>query len=187
MSYTGYAIVEVMGHRRHVGLVEEEIQYGVVGIRIKVPDGDVVDRWKSEHWYPGTALFGVEPCSEHAARTENKSWDEDMPRLPVGGTDEDDDIDENTWTPVPKVGEVHGSPQCPGYDDNADVCQHCAGFGGPGAPDVFKHCWEKVHATIRADGDETPEHPAEAQGLGVYWKCRHCDAYATLAEGDEDA
>lgn len=66
-SYSGPAVIEIMGHRRIAGLVSEVTQFGVVMCRIDVPKAspafgeapEIVDT----QFYPGSALFSVHPCS----------------------------------------------------------------------------------------------------------------------------
>lgn len=66
-SYSGPAVIEIMGHRRIAGLVSEVTQFGVVMCRIDVPKAtpafgeapEIIDT----QFYPGSALFSVHPCS----------------------------------------------------------------------------------------------------------------------------
>lgn len=70
-----WAIVEVMGHRRHVGRVREE-RYGTKMLRVDVPvDGDPeANGWRT-HFYAGSALFGETPCTREAALAANKPYE----------------------------------------------------------------------------------------------------------------
>lgn len=63
-AYQGWAVVEVMGHRSHVGEVSGVVQFGEAMLRIDALEPDGV----KTHFYPGRAIFGITPCSEEWAR-----------------------------------------------------------------------------------------------------------------------
>lgn len=65
-AYTGYAVVELFGHRKVAGMVSPAQQYGTEMLRIDVPgpDGKTI----ITQFYGGSALYGVTPCSEETAR-----------------------------------------------------------------------------------------------------------------------
>lgn len=74
-----WARVEIMGHRRHHGLVRQVEQFGVKLLRVDVPAGIVpltdmnrADAGTAEKFetflYGGSAIFGVTPLTEKAAR-----------------------------------------------------------------------------------------------------------------------
>ena len=88
-----WAIVEVMGHRRHAGRTREEERFGAKMIRVDVPiKGDpVANGWES-HFYGGGSIFSMAPCTEAVAR---KMAEANRPRaylprahLPAGMEDE---------------------------------------------------------------------------------------------------
>lgn len=60
-----WAIVEIFGHRRHVGRAREEERFGSKLLRIDVPeiqpDGSKV--WAS-HFYGGSSIFSFTPTDE---------------------------------------------------------------------------------------------------------------------------
>jgi len=65
-----WAIVEIMGHRRHAGRVREVERFGAKLLRIDIPKpvaGDVaaekVAQWETV-FYPGAALFSYTPSDE---------------------------------------------------------------------------------------------------------------------------
>jgi hypothetical protein len=61
-----WAIVEIFGHRRHVGKAREEERFGAKMIRIDVPKlGPAPDEvtWSS-HYYGGSSLFSYTPTDE---------------------------------------------------------------------------------------------------------------------------
>lgn len=63
--YEGYAIVELMGHRRLAGRVSQAEQYGVAMLRLDVPgdDGQIV----ASQFYGGQAIYAVTPCTAAVA------------------------------------------------------------------------------------------------------------------------
>lgn len=76
-----WAIVEIMGHRKHVGRVREEEMVGVKRLRVDEPmfigrqEGDRwprkivdlrLDRWET-HYYGGAAIFCLTPTDEKTA------------------------------------------------------------------------------------------------------------------------
>lgn len=85
-----WAVVEVMGHRRHVGRIREEERFGAKMIRVDVPiDGDPVAKGWRTHFYGGASLFGITPCTREAALKANKPY-EPPARLALRSPDADD-------------------------------------------------------------------------------------------------
>ena len=75
-----WAIVEVMGHRRHVGRTREVERYGIKMIRVDVPtDGNPEAKGWTTHFYTGSSLFGVTPCTREAAMAANKPYERPSP------------------------------------------------------------------------------------------------------------
>lgn len=70
--YEGYAIVELMGHRRLAGRVSQAEQYGVAMLRLDVPREDGTD---STHFFGGASIYAVHPTSEEIARQVAESCD----------------------------------------------------------------------------------------------------------------
>lgn len=71
-----WAIVEAMGHRRHVGRTREVEKFGTKMIRVDVPiDGDPKEHGWKTHFYPGGSLFCFTPCTEEAALAANKPYE----------------------------------------------------------------------------------------------------------------
>jgi hypothetical protein len=65
-AYQGWAIVELMGHRRLAGRVSEVTQYGTTQLRLDVPgEGDTI---AATQFYSGGALYCVTPTDEKTAR-----------------------------------------------------------------------------------------------------------------------
>jgi hypothetical protein len=108
-----YAILEIFGHRRHGGRIEEASRFGVRGVQIDVP---LAEGGIRRHWYPGASIFGTEECSEREAREEAGIY-EDPPTLR-----ETDNLD-----PL-----AAGTPPALALLDERDAEQHAA---GPVEPD----------------------------------------------------
>lgn len=61
-----WAIVEIMGHRRHGGRISEVSHFGATLLRIDVPgEGEEVI---ATHFYGGAAIFSITPTDEDTAR-----------------------------------------------------------------------------------------------------------------------
>ena len=71
-----WAIVLVMGHRRHVGRTREVERFGIKMVRVDVPTkGDPEAHGWTTHFYTGTSLFGFTPCTREAAFAANKPYE----------------------------------------------------------------------------------------------------------------
>lgn len=99
-AYEGWAIVELMGHRRLGGRVGEAEAYGAKLLRLDVPKTGTSDEWIATQFYGGSAIYCVTPCDEETARRVAASnqpapvhhWQ--LPAAPSadgGGGDDDDD------------------------------------------------------------------------------------------------
>lgn len=97
-----WAVIEVMGHRRHVGRVREEMRYGVPMVRVDVPiDGDPEAKGWLTHFYPGSALFGETPCTRDAALKANKPYERPAQlTLPARYADADSDLGDDPDMPL---------------------------------------------------------------------------------------
>lgn len=87
----GWAIVEVMGHRRLGGQVSEAIIAGRPFLRVDIP----AEEWRpaATQFYPASALFSLTPSGEETARAANpKPYAMSRLELPQG--DDDDDWDD---------------------------------------------------------------------------------------------
>lgn len=93
-SYEGWAIVELMGHRRLGGRVSQVEQYGVPMLRIDVPGvkpGDDV----ATQFYGGSSIYCLTPTTEEMARAVAlrnqpapvQRWE--LPALPDRGDEAD--------------------------------------------------------------------------------------------------
>ncbi len=64
-----WAIVEIFGHRRHVGKVREEERFGSKMLRVDVPKlgpGKDEISWSS-HFYGGSSIFSYTPTDQETA------------------------------------------------------------------------------------------------------------------------
>ena len=59
-----WAILELLGHRKLGGLVQEQTVAGVAMIRIDIPDGEKF----ATQFYSPSALYCITPCGEEVAR-----------------------------------------------------------------------------------------------------------------------
>jgi hypothetical protein len=66
-----WAIVEIMGHRRHYGQIHETSRFGVVMLQINVPT-EAPDAF-IRLYYAASARFAVTPCTEATARAGAKA------------------------------------------------------------------------------------------------------------------
>lgn len=70
-----WAIVEIFGHRRHVGRTREEERFGAKMLRIDIPvDGDpAANGWRT-HFYGGASIFSLSLTDEASAMKANKPY-----------------------------------------------------------------------------------------------------------------
>jgi len=67
VGVNGFALLELMGHRRMWGLVTEVEAFGVKMCRIDVP-GPAAGEVKLTQWYGGSAIYCITPTTEEIAR-----------------------------------------------------------------------------------------------------------------------
>lgn len=97
-SFEGWAIVELMGHRRIAGRVSQAEQYGTAMLRIDVPS-EKPEEFQTQ-FYGGTSIYCLTPTTEDIARrvaarsrpSPVHAWE--FPQLQVGVDDGDLDDDE---------------------------------------------------------------------------------------------
>lgn len=79
-AYEGWAIVELMGHRRRAGQISEVEMYGAKLLRLDVPiaEGEPVSEF-----YGGAAIYCVTPAAEDVARAFALRWGDVRPVKPV--------------------------------------------------------------------------------------------------------
>lgn len=81
-----WAIVEIMGHRKHAGRVREEERFGAKMLRIDVPTLAVVppaaegeqpsfdvEKWTT-HWYGGPSIFSFTLTDEESVMRINRPY-----------------------------------------------------------------------------------------------------------------
>lgn len=93
-----YAVVEIFGHRKHVGRVMEVERYGAKMLRVDVPkDGDFALGYET-HFYSGAAIFGETPCTLAMVKKANEPYRYSQPSL-MDYTKSDRDLDGNLIEP----------------------------------------------------------------------------------------
>lgn len=79
-AFSGWAIVELMGHRIRAGRVcEVEIAGGKM-LRVDIPIQDGVD---VTEFYGTAAIYSLRPCSEEIARKTASGYNDPRPVRPV--------------------------------------------------------------------------------------------------------
>lgn len=81
-----WAIVEIMGHRKHAGRVREEERFGAKMLRVDVPkllvehtgkEDDpptfIVEKWTT-HWYGGPSIFSFTLTDEASVMRINRPY-----------------------------------------------------------------------------------------------------------------
>lgn len=78
-AFSGWAIVELMGHRQRAGRVEEVEMAGGKLLRIDIPTagGDVTE------FYGCAAIYALRPCTEEIARRMCSRYGDPRPVRPV--------------------------------------------------------------------------------------------------------
>lgn len=103
-SYEGWAVVELMGHRRLAGYVKQVEQYGAVMLRLDVPEVD--GRGAVTQFYGGGSVYCLTPTTEEIVRAVCRK---DHP-APVSRYE----------LPAPKPAPVPTYDDEPDYDDDDD-------------------------------------------------------------------
>lgn len=93
-AFEGWAILELMGHRRRAGRIAEVEMFGGKLLRIDIPtaDGEVTE------FYGASSIYSLRPASEDVARRAAEGMGDPRPVRPVeyrighsaGGFDIDD-------------------------------------------------------------------------------------------------
>lgn len=66
-EYQGWALLEIMGHRKTAGLVKEVQMAGATLLRVDVPKPDSDDIAITQY-YGGGSIYCMTPCTEESAR-----------------------------------------------------------------------------------------------------------------------
>ncbi len=104
-----WSVVEIFGHRRHVGRIREEERFGTKMLRIDVPKVDYETRaimGFASHYYGGGSIFSITPTDEASAITANRGYppfrsalpapsEPDEPTFSQDDEDEDETDDEH--------------------------------------------------------------------------------------------
>lgn len=89
-----WGIVEVFGHRRHVGRIREEERFGAKMMRIDIPvKGDPAANGWETHFYGGASIFSFTLTDEATALRANKPY-EPPARYALTGPSDGDEQDE---------------------------------------------------------------------------------------------
>lgn len=92
-----YAIVEIFGHRRHVGKAQEVEKFGAKLLRIDVPKlgpGEGAITWSS-HFYSGGSIFSYTPTDEKTVmRYAEREYTPAIPYRDHGPDDDKPDFSE---------------------------------------------------------------------------------------------
>lgn len=68
-----FAIVEIFGHRRHVGRVREEERFGTKMLRVDVPvKGEPETHGWKTHYYGGASIFSFSLTDEESVYRANR-------------------------------------------------------------------------------------------------------------------
>ena len=78
-SFEGWAILELMGHRVRIGLVQEAEMFGVKMLRIDIPAGDGT----VTEFYQPQVIYALRPVAEEIARAEAARYGDPRPVQPV--------------------------------------------------------------------------------------------------------
>jgi hypothetical protein len=70
-EYEGWAVVELMGHRRLAGYVREAAAFGTSLLRVDVPGDDPAIAFATQY-YGGGSIYALTPCTEEIARSLSK-------------------------------------------------------------------------------------------------------------------
>jgi hypothetical protein len=104
-----WSIVEIFGHRRHVGRIREEERFGTKMLRIDVPKVEYETReitGFASHYYGGGSIFSITPTDAASAVEANRKHspfrtallprpEPDEPTFSDNDQDEDETDDEH--------------------------------------------------------------------------------------------
>lgn len=93
-----YAVVEVFGHRRHVGRVQEVDKFGAKFLRIDIPEKGKFENGFTTHMYGGGSIFSITYCDlatvekayapfEPVGRLSYREPDQDEGEIDLGDED----------------------------------------------------------------------------------------------------
>jgi hypothetical protein len=120
-AFEGWAILELMGHRRLAGHLGEQQVAGAAFLRLDIPDGDGPGLTQL---YAPAAVYAITPTTEEIARAVAAHTMSPAPvsrcELPAAPT-----------VPTCRICRCSGDKPCEGDTDwvTADLCQTCAPLG----------------------------------------------------------
>lgn len=90
-TFDGWAMLELLGHRRHFGRVTTVTLGGAPMIHIVALEWDTGAKAtkEREHYYAPSALYGLTPCTEEEARAAVKPTIYDYANQLTDGDDSD--------------------------------------------------------------------------------------------------
>lgn len=89
-TYCGWSVLELLGHRRPHGLVQETTVAGAGFLRIDIYQGDA-EAAAVTQFYPPSSVYCLTPTTEAAAREASRPWAPPALAEPHGFAGEDDD------------------------------------------------------------------------------------------------
>lgn len=102
-AYEGWAILELMGHRRLAGRIRQIEQYGQAMLQIDVPtpvEGNE-EKWTTQ-FYSGSAIYCVTPTTEEIARgVAMRAQPTPAHLFELGMREPSDDDPEDNWPDSP--------------------------------------------------------------------------------------
>lgn len=181
--FNGWAVLELMGHRRLTGLVREVTLAGAGFLRIDVYEGQAEEA-KATQFYPPSSVYCLTPTTEESARKAATPWQPPAltadPREQMMG-DCGDEGDE---------------------EDECDYCLFCdspceGGYLNPKinlSPEAQKYFADRPHITLHVDpkGDvweksPDPFHPAAFVGCGEAVESVMCSPESVAKAGPRQA
>lgn len=143
MAFEGWAIVEIMGHRRLAGYVTEVSIAGAAMLRVDIAGKDPGSEPKATQFYGGASLFCLTPTTEENARKEANppAWTPYQLGAPVG-----EDEDPCTVAPL-----CRACSECEGNHHFSDSGLRCPENGDP-PRFVCKHCDAEAAVCESCDG-----------------------------------
>lgn len=119
VGYTGWAILELMGHRRLGGCVAPVDQYGAPMLRIDVPESGIYPAYTQ--YYSPASIYCLTPTTEDAARRVAVHYAQpDVLRLELPSPSADDDSSVGVSHRPDST--AHPCFVSPSADDDSDVC-----------------------------------------------------------------
>ena len=95
----GWAVVELMGHRRLAGWVSEQQIAGATLLRIDIPGSETLDEsgpWSATQFYAAAAIYSITPTTADVAiRARAIGHPNPVTRWELPPADEDDPADED--------------------------------------------------------------------------------------------